>query len=337
VTDPLLGTTLAHFRIEHELGRGGMGVVYVATDLALNREVALKLLAPRLLQDAAARARFQREIKSVVAIEHPHVVPVYSAGYEDGYFFLALRYVRGPDLWELIQNDGPLSERRAMRLVGQLASALYDVHQHGLVHRDVKPQNVLVWGAGGSDEHCFLTDFGLAKAIDETGAITKAGGLGTRGYMAPEVVDGGRASPACDQYALACLLFEVMTGELPFPEDDNGHEDRLMQRPLALYAPGVSLRVRETIDRALSEDPKDRFPDVRAFVMSDETAHESFERSQSISETISRVRSESDMVERLATNHGLSSEAISEIADIAGSRVALLHRRAAARRSLIGE
>ena len=337
MTDPLLGTTLGHFRIEQELGRGGMGIVYLATDLSLNREVALKLLAPRLLQDASARARFQREIKSVVAIEHPHVVPVYSAGYEDGHFFLALRYVRGLDLWELITSGGPLAERRAMRLVGQLASALFDVHEHGLVHRDVKPQNVLVWGAGKPDEHCFLTDFGLAKAIDETAGITKAGGLGTRGYMAPEVVDGGRVSPACDQYSLACLLFEVLTGKLPFPEDEHGAEDRLLQRPLALYAPEVSLRVRETIERALSEDPRDRFPDVRAFVMSDETAHESFERSQSISETVSRVRSDSDLVERLATNHGLSGDAISEIADIAESRVALLQRRAAARRSLIGE
>jgi serine/threonine-protein kinase len=314
-----------------------MGVVYEATELSLKRVVALKVLSPHLLEDAAARVRFQREISAAVAIEHPHVVPAYAAGYENGFFFLAMRYVRGPDLWETVHKEGPFPEQRAMRLVGQLASALFDVHQHGLVHRDVKPQNVLVWNAGGADEHCFLTDFGLAKALDETSGITKMGALGTRGYMAPEVLDGGRATPACDQYALACLLFELLTGELPFPEDEDGFEDRTALKPLAYHAPGVTQSVVEAIERALSDDPRKRFADVRAFVSGDATAQGSFERSQAMSETVSRARSDSELVERLATNHGLSNEAVAEVADLAESRVQLLRRRAAARRSLMGE
>jgi serine/threonine protein kinase len=337
MADALMGIEIPGYDLHREIGRGGMGVVYEATELSLRRKVALKVLSPHLLEDAAARGRFQREISAAVAIEHPHVVPVYAAGYENGLFFLAMRYVRGPDLWEIVHKDGRFPEQRAMRLVGQLASALFDVHEHGLVHRDVKPQNVLVWNAGSSDEHCFLTDFGLAKALDETSGITKIGALGTRGYMAPEVVNGGHATPACDQYALACLLFELLTEELPFPEDEDGLEDRTALKPLPYYAPGVSPRVVEAIERALSDDPLKRFADVRAFVMNNATAQDSFERSQAISETVSGARSESELVERLATNHGLSNEAVAEVADLAESRVELLRRRAAARRSLMGE
>jgi serine/threonine-protein kinase len=202
--------TIGNYLLEQELGRGGMGVVYRARDLGLQRFVALKVLAPRLLQDAKARSRFQKEIEFAVAIEHPHVVPIYAAGYEDGQFFLAMRLVRGTDLGEIADQEGPLSEQRVARLVGQIASALFAVHEQGMVHRDVKPQNVLVWNAGQVDEHCFLTDFGIAKALTETVGFTTVGVLGTRGYIAPELFEGGQPTPACDQYSLACLAYQLL-------------------------------------------------------------------------------------------------------------------------------
>lgn len=334
--DALVGANIGGFVVEEELGRGGMGVVYRARDVALRREVALKVLAPHLLENAEARTRFQREIESAVAIEHPNVVPVYAAGYESGYFFLAMRYVRGPDLWRILQRDGPFPEPRAMRLVGQIASALHMVHVQGFVHRDVKPQNVLLWGAGGVDEHAFLTDFGLAKALHESRRLTRMGALGTRGYMAPELLDGAEPTPSCDQFSLACLAFELLTGRLPFPEDIPEDEPSDFPVPLAFYAPGVSKRVRDSIERALSSDPHARFLDVRAFVGRDDVAQQAFERAQSISEIVASAESESQLVLALQTAHGLTDAEIAEIADLDKSRVLRL-RRKAARRSLIGE
>jgi serine/threonine protein kinase len=331
MVDELTGSTIDRYDLVERLGRGGMGVVYRAHDRALKRIVALKVLAPELLQDSTARARFQREITAAVAIEHPHVVPVYDAGYDEGHFYLVMRYVDGPDLFN-ISREGPLPEARAMRLVGQIASALFDVHQHGLVHRDVKPENVLVWNAGAPDEHTFLTDFGIAKALNETQRITRVGALGTRGYMAPELVDGAEPTPACDQFSLACLLFQLLTCELPFDPDDLDP----LPRSLFLHAPTVSKPVAEAIERALSPNPTDRFPDVKAFVAGNDVAQESFERSQAISETVAGVKSDSELVSRLFTNHGLTDAAIAEITDLERARVMQLRRRAA-RRSLIGE
>jgi serine/threonine-protein kinase len=316
-----------------------MGVVYRAEDLALRRTVAVKLLSPQLLDDPMARARFQREISSAVAIEHPHVVPVYSAGYDDGFFYLVLRFVSGPDLSQIVETEGPLPEWRALRLVGQVASALHAVHERGIVHRDVKPQNILVWNAGETDEHVFLTDFGIAKAIDETRSITKFGMIGTPGYMAPELREGQPASPACDQYSLGCLAFEVMTGRLPF---QGGNDERETESPvnvvesLASIAPSMSSRVRETIARALSPKPQDRFADVRAFVMADETAHSAFQRSRAITDSVAHVESPAELVGELHTAFGLSEEAIAEIADLRKSQVTRL-RRKAARKIVVGE
>ena len=337
--DDLIGANVGGFVIEEQLGRGGMGVVYRAHEPALRRTVALKLLAPQFLDDATARTRFQREIKHAVAIEHPHVVPVYDAGYEDGYFYLAMRYVGGPDLWRVVKSEGRLPEPRALRLIGQIASALWTVHQQGIVHRDVKPQNVLVWSSGAIDEHAFLTDFGIARALDEVLRLTRAGALGTPGYMAPELVAGGAPTPACDQYSLACLAFELLTGELPFGTTGSAATGSSNARPhrlsTAFYGSGVSKRVRETIERALSADPADRFPDVRAFVMADEALQESFEDSRAMAETLRRTRTDSDLVTGLQ-EQGVTDARIAEIADLEKSQVVKL-RRKAARRSLVGE
>jgi serine/threonine-protein kinase len=333
VTDSLIGTTLAGFVIEEELGRGGMGVVYRARDHALRRDVALKLLAPHLLHDTAARARFQREILTTVAIEHPHVVPVYTAGYDDEHFFIAMRYIAGRDLWHILQDEGPLAWRRVLRLVGQIASALQTIHGSGLVHRDIKPNNVLIWNPGEPDEHVFLTDFGIAKALHDLQPITRTGAMGTRGYMAPEVLNGRQATAACDQYALAVMAFELLTGQLPFETDD---EIRDIPHPLAALAPGVPENVRAAIERALSPDPKQRFPDVRAFARSNSTARDSFEHSAALTATVDSSPSPEQLVMALQDRHSLSVEAIAEIAGLERAEVVRL-RRKAARRTLIGD
>jgi serine/threonine-protein kinase len=309
-----------------------MGVVFLARDLALQRQVALKLLAPELTEDSAARSRFQREIKAAVAIEHPHVVPVYDAGYEEGFFYLAMRYVQGHDLHKVLADCGQLPEGRAMSLVGQVASALYAVHQQGLVHRDVKPENVLLWSSDVGEEHAFLTDFGIAKAVDEVLGITNAGALGTRGYMALELEHGAKPTPACDQYSLAVLAFELLTGELPFESDD---EIRDSPKPMALLAPTTSQEVRATIERGLAPDPEARFASVLAFVRGNASSSEAFERSREITDSVERGRSDSEVVASL-TDHGLSEARIAEIADLERSQVVLLRRRAA-RRSIVGE
>jgi serine/threonine-protein kinase len=330
--DPLVGTTVGHFVLEEELGRGGMGVVYRATDLVLRRPVAIKLLAPELVESTSAKLRFQKEINTAARLEHPHIVPVYNGGLEDDHFFIVMRFVEGPDLARVIELDGPLSEERAVRLLGQIASALYSVHSNGLIHRDVKPKNVLVWNAGEPDEHTFLTDFGLAKALDDVGRVTTAGIPGTPGYMAPELLSGLPPTPASDQYSLGCLAFELITGCLPNDGEELGAE----VLRLAELAPRVSARLREAIQRSLAPRPSDRFPDIRAFALQDGTANEAFERAQAITHTVEYARSDSELVEALYTDHGLSDAAIGEIADLEKSRVMLLRRRAA-RRSLIGE
>jgi serine/threonine protein kinase len=332
VTSALTGARLGPYEVREELGHGGMGVVYRAFEVPLQREVALKVLAPRFLDDAVARTRFQQEIKAAVAIEHPHVVPVYNAGFEDGHFFLAMRYVRGCDLWQLVQDGGPLTERRAMRLVGQIASALAMVHEEGLIHRDIKPQNVLVWHPDFEDEHGFLTDFGIAKALGETFGLTKMGALGTPGYMAPELKRWEPATIACDQFSLACLTFELLTGRLPFDEDTAEGD---LPEPIQLHAK-VSSKLRHAIERALSSSPADRFPDVQAFVAASDAAHEAFHESREIRQTMASQRSESQKVSELYTGLRLTDERIAEIANLEKSEVVLMRRRAA-RQSIIGE
>jgi serine/threonine protein kinase len=179
-----------------------MGAVYQAEDLALHRKVALKLRLPEFVDDGRARARFQREIDHAVAIEHPHVVPVYAAGFERPQFYIAMRLVPGPDLHRIVRDGGALEESRTLRIHGQVASALHAVHTKDLVHRDVKPHNVLLWEAGSDEEHAMLTDFGIAKALDDTHSLTGLAAIGTPGYMAPELSLGHLATPACDQYSL---------------------------------------------------------------------------------------------------------------------------------------
>src|SRR5262249_40574728 len=233
---------------------GGMGVVYRATELALDRPVALKLIAPELAGDADFRERFLRESQLAASIDHPGILPVYAAGEAEGEVYLAPRDVAGTDLRALLQDEGPLPPERALPLVEQVADALDAAHERGLVHRDVKPANVLV----DSADHCYLCDFGLTKRIGEGGAATAAGIAGTLDYLAPEQIRQGDVDARADQYALACVLYECLAGRPPFRRESEaqtlwGHlqED---PPPLPSYPAldGVAAR-------GLAKEPEERY------------------------------------------------------------------------------
>ncbi len=207
------GQTLAGHRIELELGRGGQAIVYRAMQSSLGRMVALKVLTPGAEGDPASRARFEREAASVAALEHPHILPVYDAGEEDGRCYIAMKYVAGGGLAERLRREGALDVPAALRLLAQVASALDYAHAQGLVHRDVKPANVLL----GGNQHAYLADFGLSRTPDAP-ALTPVGAwIGTPEYVAPEVLRGEAPSAASDRYAFALLAYETLTGRVAFP------------------------------------------------------------------------------------------------------------------------
>jgi serine/threonine protein kinase len=205
------GTIVAGYRIEGVLGQGGMSVVYRATQISLNRVVALKLLYEELSQDPGFRRRFQREGQVQAALDSLHTVTVYEAGPSAHGLFLAMRLIEGPTLKQLIQG-GDLTPRRSVRLLSQVAKALEEAHAAELIHRDVKPQNVLV----GTGDHAYLADFGLIKAPSDDPLTQTGQFIGTIDYVAPEMVQGELATPASDTYALAGVLFECLTGQVPF-------------------------------------------------------------------------------------------------------------------------
>src|SRR5215210_3186620 len=207
------GSVFAGHRIETVAGRGGMGVVYRATQLALDRTVALKVIAPGLIEDDSMRSRFVRESKVAASIDHPNVIPIYYAGEEDGVAYIAMRYVRGDDLRSLVRTEGALEPRRAASIVAQVGTALDAAHGAGLVHRDVKPGNVLL----GAGDHVYLTDFGLSKHAVSVGGETRSGHwVGTLDYVAPEQIRGERLDARADVYALGCLLLFALTGCPPY-------------------------------------------------------------------------------------------------------------------------
>ena len=217
---PLLepGALVAGYQIESVVGRGGMGVVYRARELDLDRVVALKVIAPELLEAPAIRARFLREARAAASIEHPNVIPVHAAGERDGVAYLVMRFVEGDDLRTLVRRDGPPSPGRAAEVVGDIGEALDAIHRAGLVHRDVKPANVLVDRRG----HVYVTDFGLAKQVlSQAGSTATASGqwVGTLDYIAPEQIRGGAVDARADVYALGGLLHFVLTGRVPFERD----------------------------------------------------------------------------------------------------------------------
>jgi serine/threonine-protein kinase len=220
--DTRIGTELAGYRIESLLGRGGMSVVYLATDLSLERKVALKLMAPELAEQTGFRERFIRESRLAASIDHPNVIPVYEAGEADGVLFIAMRYVPGTDLRTVIEAEGALDPGRAVPILTQVAAALDAAHVEGLVHRDVKPANVLLTTRRDPDaaEHVYLSDFGVTKRRLSAGGLTATGQLvGTVDYVAPEQIEGQEVDGRADVYSLGCMAFECLTGRRPFEAD----------------------------------------------------------------------------------------------------------------------
>jgi Protein kinase domain len=272
-TDARIGSELAGYRIETAIGRGGMGVVYRAEQIRLGRKVALKLLAPELAENAGFRARFEHESRLAAALDHPNIVPLYEAGEADGLLFISMRYVEGTDLRALLNREGRLEPQRALDVAAQVAGALDAAHARGLVHRDVKPGNILIapGAAAGAPEHCYLTDFGLTKDTSSPVELTATGTfVGTIDYIAPEQIEGSAPDGRGDQYALACVLFECLTGHPPFPRDQEivvmwAH---LQDEPPAVTAdrPDLPAALDGVIARAMAKAPGERFPSCSAMV-----------------------------------------------------------------------
>ncbi|HEV2243020.1 MAG TPA: serine/threonine-protein kinase [Streptosporangiaceae bacterium] len=267
-----VGSQVAGYQIERQIGRGGMAVVYRAFDPRLGRSVALKILAPELASDAAFRERFNREMRAAAAVDHPHIVPVYDAGEASGSLFIAMRYVAGQDLRTLLDREGALSPSRVTRIVSQVASALDEAHSRGMVHRDVKPGNMLIGTVAGSGQpdHVYLSDFGLSKQSLSTSNLTVTGQfLGTLDYMAPEQVEGRPIDGRADLYALACSAFEMLAGRPPFKR-----EESVAVLWAQVSAPTPSLRalrpelppaVDQVMARAMAKAPGDRYQSCTAF------------------------------------------------------------------------
>jgi streptogramin lyase len=247
------GGTFAGYRIEALVGRGGMGVVYRATDPSLERPVALKLITPELAQDARFRARFLRESRLAAALDHPNVVPIYEAGEREGQLYLAMRYVSGTDLKTTLERDGRLTPQRALPILEQIAGALDAAHRRGLVHRDVKPANMLV----DEDGHAYLTDFGVTKQVG--GASTDAGTVvGTLDYLAPEQIRGDPVDGRADCYALGCVLYECLAGNPPFRRATEGQTlwAHMQEGPPPLSSePALD----PVLGRALAKEPDERY------------------------------------------------------------------------------
>lgn len=258
------GDVFAGYRIEQRLGRGGMGILYLAVEPGLERRVALKLIAPEAAAEEIFARRFAEESRIAASIEHPNVVPIYAAGEENGVPYIAMRYVAGSDLGRRIAREGRLDPEVAVALIAQVANGLDAIHAAGLVHRDVKPANVLLSGEEGN-EHAYITDFGVARNVATNSGLTQTGRfVGTLDYVAPEQISGGQVDARVDVYALGCLLFKLLTGEVPFPRE--GEAARLYAHlndpPPApsLYVPAAGMALDDVVARAMSKQPGDRYP-----------------------------------------------------------------------------
>jgi hypothetical protein len=259
MADLATGSEFAGCRIEGVLGRGGMGVIYRATELRLGRPVALKLIATEQASDPDVRERFEREARMTASIEHPNVVPVYAAGEEDGHLYLVMRFVPGTDLHHLLREEARLAPARAASIVAQVADALDAAHAAGLVHRDVKPANILING-----DHAYLSDFGITRVQASDTRITDSGNwIGTVDFMAPEHLRGEPTDARADVYALGCVLFTALTGTPPFrratvPVTITAHLHDPPPRPSE--TDGVPVAFDAVIARALAKAPADRYP-----------------------------------------------------------------------------
>ena len=272
--DPAAGTEVAGYRIVERAGSGGMGVVYRAEETGLgDRPVALKLLPSALAGDPDFRARFLREMRVAAAIDHPNIVPIYRAGEDRGLLYLAMRYVHASDLRRVLEAEGRLDPGRALAILDQVARALDAAHARGLVHRDVKPGNILLAPPvfDGDPEHVYLVDFGLARSDSDDRSIGGGGSfLGTPRYAAPEQAAGRPVDGRTDGYALGCVLYECLTGRPPFPDGRGeavllAHLESPPPRVTALR-PDLPPAIDQVVGHALAKSPEDRFPSCRALV-----------------------------------------------------------------------
>lgn len=264
------GDELGDYRVESVAGQGAMGVVYRATQRRLGRPVALKVLASALREDQSFRARFDREARAAAGLSHPNIVNVHEAGDVDGVLFIAMQWVDGGDLRDRIEASGPLARKQVATLIGQMGSALDGAHATGVLHRDVKPANILLQGTRAGEHHAYLTDFGVTRPFVELrgdgGGLTQTGYLvGTPGFLAPEQIDGADIDGRADLYALGCVLFEALTGRPPFERPTSmatllAHTSA--PRPLvSKTSPKLGTAFDEIVRKALAIDPADRYRD----------------------------------------------------------------------------
>jgi serine/threonine protein kinase len=269
--DLVIGGQLGNYLIESVIGRGGMSVVYRAKHSRLGTSVALKVLAPELSSDDTFRERFLREAQMAAGIEHPNVIPMHDMGLHESSLYIVMRYVSDGDLKDLLAASGPLDAEQAISLLMPVAQALDAAHAHGLVHRDVKPANILIQRSGaGEVEHVYLTDFGIAKSVVSPSGLTRAGGLiGTVEYMSPEQSEGRDVSAATDEYGLASVFYQCVTGRTPFERD-------LVEgawppgggtlEPLSRVRPELPSALDGVLAKALSRDPDERYATCEQFL-----------------------------------------------------------------------
>jgi serine/threonine-protein kinase len=278
VTAPLTAVTpssversrIAGYRLEQQIGAGGMAVVYRSVDERLGRRVALKILAPALAADEAFRQRFIRESRAAAAVDDPHIIPVYEAGEADGVLFIAMRFVPGGDVRTLVRQHGPMATARAVEIISSVASALDAAHAAGLVHRDVKPANMLIDVRPDRPDHVYLSDFGLSKGAMSSSRLTGTGlFLGTADYAAPEQIEGRAVDGRTDQYALACTAFELLAGAPPFQRDQAAATiwAHMSEPPPPLRArrPEIPAAVDQVFAAALAKAPESRYGCCRDF------------------------------------------------------------------------
>ena len=271
---PGVGSRLAGYRLDEQIGRGGMAVVYRAYDTRLERQVAIKVLTPELARDEAFRQRFIRESRTAAAVNHPNIIPIFEAGEADGVLFIAMRFVQGPNVQALVETAGPMPAARACHIITQVAAALEAAHSHGLVHRDVKPGNILLDAAGGGDHpgHAYLSDFGLSKRALSVSALTSTGQfLGTLDYIAPEQIEARAVDGRTDEYALACSAYTMLTGQPPFVRDESiavmWAQISATPPTLTSRRPDLPAAVDEVMAKALAKVPTDRYATCPEFAV----------------------------------------------------------------------
>jgi serine/threonine protein kinase/DNA-binding beta-propeller fold protein YncE len=269
-----VGSRLAGYRLDEQIGRGGMAVVYRAYDTRLERPVAIKVLTPELAEDEAFRQRFIRESRTAAAVDHPNIIPIFEAGEASGVLFIAMRFVQGPNVQALVETTGPLPAARACHIITQVAAALEAAHSHGLVHRDVKPANMLLDSGGGGDYpgHAYLSDFGLSKRALSVSALTSTGQfLGTLDYIAPEQIEARAVDGRTDEYALACSAYTMLSGQPPFVRDESV---AVMWAQISAIPPALTTRrpdlpaaVDDVMAKALAKIPMERYATCPEFAV----------------------------------------------------------------------